>query len=204
MVSKMPTPSFFTLSAELRIKIYSTLFGHGRMTVDKYAPNTLEDVTYAHPVARSAQILRVCRTIRAEASDVFMDQTEVHFTRLAFDLKMLSWGNIAPTTPLQARKIRHLSFEVDMYLLNDIDVTTMMEMDMPKLQTVKLACMIPYWKTEMHWIGFSRNANFTTARQAMEILACAFSVKTPVELDWEDRSIPGKKVVLEMRAKGAR
>lgn len=112
-------PGFLSLPLEIRLEIYSLVFGHGKVVIEAETEDESgcmipQKSRFENHVARSSQLLRVNRTILSEARAVLYSNTVFHVLSRAFAGKLpirLSNGHsFAP-------HIRHLVWQLDCDML---------------------------------------------------------------------------------------
>lgn len=147
--------SFLRLPFEIRLSIYEDLFGRGVAFVDGGRQDTGEEAqnpsmipalsnqTRVHQ--RSAQMLRTCKTILAEARPVLYNSTIFRSTFQAFAGRLpvhLTTGH--PSAP----EVRHLDWQLNCDLLKKFDPAEvrLCPKDTRSLQTVQLVCQAGNWR----------------------------------------------------------
>lgn len=150
--------SFLRLPYEIRLSIYEDLFGCGVALVDGGRQDTGEEAqnpsmiptlsTQTRVQQRSAQMLRTCKTILAEARPVLYSHTVFRSTFQAFAGRLpthLTTGH--PSAP----EIRHLDWHLSCDLLKKFDPAEvrLCSKDVQSLQTVQLVCQAGNWRDSL-------------------------------------------------------
>lgn len=151
--------SFFLLPLEIRLTVYEELFGMGIASInggrqdtgsEAQTPSMLPIVTgQGRSQQRSAQMLRTCKTILAEASPVLYKNTIFRSTFQAFAGRLpvqLTAGH--PSAP----KVRHLDWELKCDLLKKYDPAELdiSREDIQSLQSVQLVCQAASWREPIY------------------------------------------------------
>lgn len=147
--------SFFSLPIEIRLAVYEELFGQGVTFIhggrqdtgsESQAPSMLPIVKgQMQTQERSAQILRTCKTVLAEASPILYNNTIFRTDFQAFAGRLpvqLTAGHPS------AAKVRHLDWNLRCDLLKKFDQTELhiTSEDTQSLQTIQLACQAGSWR----------------------------------------------------------
>lgn len=147
--------SFFCLPVEIRLAIYEELFGQGVTSIDggrqdtgseSQSPSMLPTTSgRVHTQQRSAQMLRTCKTILAEASPILYKYTLFRTTFQAFAGRLpvqLTAGH--PSAP----HIRHLDWHLRCDLLKKYDPTELhiTSDDTRSLESVQIVCQAANWR----------------------------------------------------------
>lgn len=208
--------TLFQLPLEIRLSIYSELFGNGIAHVDggrqdigveAESPNMLPAITQSPRLQqRSAQLLRTCKAVLAEARPVLYENTIFRTSYQAFagrlPVKMTN-GNLCYPY------VRHLEWSLDCDILKkfiDRDVC-IRENDARYLQTVQLTCQAENWKGSFCGEWCDREM-FVQGRQQVtdfaKLLQASMSGEsTPVNLVEDTRFLSRGRVVLRL-SKGGR
>ncbi|KAK5087317.1 hypothetical protein LTR70_007260 [Exophiala xenobiotica] len=147
--------AFLNLPLEIRLEIYSHLFGDvvaqvdgGRQDTGKEsrAPSILPlPEKQLHQRQRSAQLLRTCKAILAEARPTLYQHTifRINFQAFAGRLPVQMTGG-HPSYAL----IRHLEWSISCDLLKKYEPMDVMisESDMHHLQSLQLTCQVENWR----------------------------------------------------------
>lgn len=147
--------SFLHLPVEIRLAIYSELFGDGIAIVDggrqdtgdeSRTPSMLPTVTKrARYQPRSAQILRTCKTILAEARPILYDHTVFRTVFQAFAGRLpVQMTSAHPSFP----HVRHLEWQLKCDLLKKYDPTEVRiePRDTQGLRSIRLICQAENWR----------------------------------------------------------
>lgn len=147
--------SFFSLPVEIRLAIYDELFGQGIAAVrdgrqdvgsESKAPSVLPEIDSRTPLQpRSAQILRTCKTVLAEAAPILYNNTifRTNFEAFAGRLPVqMTAGNPS------ASKIHHLEWSLKCDLLKKYDPTELLinPQDTQSLRSVQIVCQAANWR----------------------------------------------------------
>lgn len=147
--------SFLGLPLEIRLNIYETLFSQGVALVDGGRQDTGEEsrapsiipapTTLVRTQQRSAQMLRTCKTILAEARPVLYNNTLFRTTFQAFAGRLpvqMTTGH--PSAP----HVRHLDWHLNCDLLKKYDPAEvcLSPTDAQSLQSVQIVCQAGNWR----------------------------------------------------------
>lgn len=203
--------SFLRLPIEIRLSVYEELFGQGVASIDggRQDTGTESRAPSMIPVAtgrvrtqqRSAQILRTCKTILAEARPILYRNTVFKTTFQAF----------AGRLPVQmtaghpsASEVRHLDWHLKCDLLKkydpaDVHITPE---DVRSLQSIQLVCQAANWREPYCGEWFDRET-FVRGRQQVVDFAKVLQTNMKrgtkqVTLLEDVRSLPRGRVVLRL------
>ena len=163
------------LPAEVRLNIYSHLFDEQQVFVDagNLAGPAVMLPTRATPtrIPDSAQVLRTCKTLRAEAEPLLYQHLTFHVSNNTFAGSLpyrVSEGNaIAP-------RIRHLVWQLQCDLLKkfyfeDLAITAE---EVAQLDTLEIRCRCENWRDSYHKDAVPTEQFLRNRQQVVDYLKC--------------------------------
>ena len=144
--------NFLALPVEIRLQVYSELFGAGKTVLDGgnnqqstcFISSTAAPITTAS--SRSSQLLRTCKTILFEARPILYDSTVFHVIRHTFAGSLpSSFSDDHPT----AKQVGHLIWQVECDILKrwyEDDLQFGTSEDWANLQTLEIRCRVDAWR----------------------------------------------------------
>lgn len=159
--------SFFRLPIEIRLAIYEELFGQGTTSIHGGRQDTGSESQTptmlpmpdgrTQTQQRSAQILRTCKTIQAEASPILYTNTLFRTTFQAFAGRLpVQFTASHPS----ARNVRHLEWDLRCDLLKKYDATEfhITQKDSQALESVQINCQAASWREPVYGESCDRDA----------------------------------------------
>lgn len=203
--------SFLHLPIEIRLAVYSELFGEGIARVnggrqdtgtEAQTPSMLPSPNkHGRNQQRSAQLLRTCRTILAEAAPVLYNHTIFQTTFDAFAGRLpvcMTDGN--PSFPA----VRHLAWHLHCDLLKKYDSTEVHiePRDTQNLRSIQIVCQAETWRDTTCSEWFERDALIKGRQQVLDF-AKALKAKMATgtkqfTLIEDTRLLPRGRVVLNI------
>lgn len=205
--------SFFQLPTEIRLRIYSELFGDGlvylnagrqdigtRSTHSEMLPTS---IPRSCPLERGAQILRTCKAILFEARPILYRDTVFKASFQAFAGRLPTC--ISSDHPSRVH-IKHIEWHLNCDLLKKFDASdvNISQGDVQALQTIKISCQAENWKDSFCGAWSDREA-FVRGRQQVvdfaQLLRQRMAVNNRVvSLAEETRYLSRGRVVLRLFA----
>jgi len=148
----MQSLNFLSLPVEIRLQIYSELFGDGKNVLDggDRQQTSCFISGSAAPIAiapcRSSQLLRTCKTILFEARPILYDNTVFHVIRHTFAGSLPSSISDGHGT---ANQLRHLIWQVESDILKrwyEDDLRFETSEDWANLKTLEIRCRVDAWR----------------------------------------------------------
>ena len=191
--------SFLNLPLEVRLKVYSYVFGHGIQVIESNDKGTLWG---SQPQERSAQLLCVSRAVCNEATSIFFDQTIVQVARKIGALGCINDESLASFT--LTSEIRHLVIEFDptWFERDNVDENLMnfiRGICVPEIEDTTLSCFAMSWLSRRQGLGSRDDTGLTfeVVLCSMRILAASlFAIDGYTRL--EEHNIPERKIVMKL------
>lgn len=189
--------SFTDLPAEVRLRVYSYVFGPGLAEALSSGHWGSGTATGYRPNQRSAQLLAVCKSIGVEAWPIFLDQTTVTITRVPNVFSYLAGTDIYMHRP-KLEDVRHLKIDFDPNDYGDVEYEAITSMHLPKIQDIVLNCCALRWASAFPArVEADTHYSYDNTVVCIRELAMAFLVSTRLSL-LEEKSITGRQVVIEL------
>lgn len=147
--------SFFQLPVEIRLNVYSQLFGNGvvyavcrrqDVGIESETPSMFSNaVDHSRSQERSAQLLRTCKTILAEARPTLYKNTTFRSSFEAFAGQLPTRvANESTTFPY----IMNLewSLHCDLLKRHNLEEVSLTDDDVRNLQYLQITCQVESWK----------------------------------------------------------
>ena len=204
--------SLLSLPVEIRLSIYDLVFGSpikamlsaGRQDVASNTETCLLPASsrLMHPIERSSQLLRVCRTVYLEAHSLLYANTTFHVISQAFAGRLpATFTDGFPA----AQHLRNLVWQLDCDLLKHLylDDLRLAPKSLAGLQNLELRCRSETWRESFlgEWCDREkfvkgREAMLTYAEALREVMSEGLQKVALIE----DRAQLGKgRVVLSLR-----
>lgn len=190
--------SFLTLPLEIRLKVYSYVFGHGNQVIEANDAGTLWG---SQPEERSAQLLYVSKAIRKEATPIFYDQTVIKISRNLGALESLN--RESKESRALTRDVRHLTVDIDPIWWEQVDsssaIASLAAKNLANVQDITLSCFAFDWNTSWRVadMGYENRYTYDDLLPGMRTLA-ATMLATHNLTELREESIPKRKLVMRI------
>lgn len=201
MASNPNKSSLLDLPSEVRVRLYSMLFGYGPQVIESSMSGM---VWGARPEQRSAQLLAVSRVVFHEAITIFYDQTTTSVGRHDEFVEWYSTTTEGSNTTL--RYVRRLVLDLHPDWLEPHrkdEIFDMCQINVPNIQDITLISYAFCWSIN-HPAARLRDADLTfdETTDGMRLIGATMLVQHNLTHLVEE-SIRGKKVVIRIwRAAG--